>query len=432
MRPWLFVAGVLTLAAAALSCTDDHPATFPSALRIEAVIPPAGATHVPVDTAVEIRVDGDPRGRGIPDSVFTVNGLPMRVESVREDALVIRPVALLPYNRVCRVRVSAEGWNAAGGCLEADTSWSFTTDPGPPGVTWSRKTSGTGADLTAVAATGSGYVAVGRDGTVLESENGLAWHPDSFDPPQADLAGVFSLSNLFLVTTAGELYASSPGGAWEPWDPGVTGFQARALAETGPPAASALVVAGTDSDETGVVVRWDGAAAQVFSWESVGPLADVIWSSYYARCFAVGRSGEILHSPDGVQWMEAPPLAPGSFSGGEAVAVRSGYNGGSALVVAVGNGIVCSEDGHSQWSVCASPAAVLHDVVWTGERFVAVGEGGLILVSLDGRDWSAVESGTTVSLHGVSTSGATVVAVGDGGTILRSPADPPEPGGVVE
>jgi hypothetical protein len=37
----------------------------------------------------------------------------------------------------------------------------------------------------------------------------------------------------------------------------------------------------------------------------------------------------------------------------------------------------------------------LNEVVWTGTRFVAVGEKGMILASEDGADWRIVENAPT-------------------------------------
>ncbi|MDH3401932.1 MAG: hypothetical protein OEM03_13320 [Chromatiales bacterium] len=62
----------------------------------------------------------------------------------------------------------------------------------------------------------------------------------------------------------------------------------------------------------------------------------------------------------------------------------------------------------------------LHDVVWNGSLFVAVGDLGKIVSSPDGITWTARTSGTTQRLNGVSWDGSRFLAVGDGGTILSS------------
>ena len=62
----------------------------------------------------------------------------------------------------------------------------------------------------------------------------------------------------------------------------------------------------------------------------------------------------------------------------------------------------------------------LHDGVWSGSLFVAVGDLGKIVSSPDGITWTARTSGTTQRLNGVSWDGSRFLAVGDGGTILSS------------
>jgi len=67
--------------------------------------------------------------------------------------------------------------------------------------------------------------------------------------------------------------------------------------------------------------------------------------------------------------------------------------------------------------------ASLHNVAWSGNQFVVVGEGGVIRTSLDGASWTPRTSTPLNSnaLNGVAWSGQLFVAVGDSGTILISP-----------
>ena len=69
--------------------------------------------------------------------------------------------------------------------------------------------------------------------------------------------------------------------------------------------------------------------------------------------------------------------------------------------------------------------ASLHDVAWSGNQFVVVGEGGVIRTSSDGAGWTSQTSLPLNSntLNGVAWSGQLFVAVGDSGAILISPTD---------
>lgn len=62
----------------------------------------------------------------------------------------------------------------------------------------------------------------------------------------------------------------------------------------------------------------------------------------------------------------------------------------------------------------------LSDVVWSGERFIAVGEDGVILTSEDGIDWAQQGSGTNADLANITSYGTIIVVVGHDGAVLLS------------
>ena len=62
----------------------------------------------------------------------------------------------------------------------------------------------------------------------------------------------------------------------------------------------------------------------------------------------------------------------------------------------------------------------LNDVIWSGERFVAVGEDGVILTSEDGIEWVQQESGTGAGLNDITSYRSDIVAVGQDGVVLLS------------
>lgn len=63
----------------------------------------------------------------------------------------------------------------------------------------------------------------------------------------------------------------------------------------------------------------------------------------------------------------------------------------------------------------------LVDVKWSGTQWITVGQRGTILTSPDGVTWTPRASGTTKGVIGVAWSGNGFVAVGAVGTILTSP-----------
>jgi hypothetical protein len=128
---------------------------------------------------------------------------------------------------------------------------------------------------------------------------------------------------------------------------------------------------------------------------------------------AVGRSGTILTSPDGVTWMSRTSGTPRNLWG-----ITYGNN----TFVAVGDGdtILTSPDGVIWTPRVSGTANDLLGVTYGNGFFVAVGYPGAIFTSPDGVTWTPRSSGSSNYLYGVSYGNNTFVAVGSGGIILTS------------
>jgi len=182
------------------------------------------------------------------------------------------------------------------------------------------------------------------------------------------------------------------------------------------------------------------------------PQVDSLRISYGNGIFvAVGESGSLYTSPDGVTWRGRSSgtnqsLLDAACGGGTFVAVgRSGtiltsldgtawtwrnsgtgrdLNGvgyGQGIFVAVGDhgAILTSPDG-ATWAVRHSDTHQwLKKVAYGSGTFVAVGGNGTLLTSTDGAAWTARNSGTRGHLEGIAYGKKTFVAVGD--AILTSP-----------
>lgn len=96
------------------------------------------------------------------------------------------------------------------------------------------------------------------------------------------------------------------------------------------------------------------------------------------------------------------------------------------LTVRVGSGgaIETNEDPTAPANVWLARTSgvsdTLHDVVWNGLAFAAVGDNGTIILSADGVDWVSVTSGVSVQLDAIAAAGFVLIAVGDLGTIIQS------------
>lgn len=216
-------------------------------------------------------------------------------------------------------------------------------------------------------------VAVGDNGTVLTSENGINWTVRSSGTIRRLSGAAFGGSRFVVVGDAGVIRTSQDGG--ETW-------QAR--------------VSGTTSDLRGLA---HGSAGFV----------------------AVGEDGRIVTSESGVSWTAQEAVTMSSlndiiFSDGSYTAVGGRWNvHGRAR-------ILTSADGAS-WSVeeLAIPT-ILYGVGFGEGILVAAGAGGTI-VSYNDDAWEESASPVTETLSGVAYGAGHFVAVGRNGTIARSTTD---------
>jgi hypothetical protein len=167
------------------------------------------------------------------------------------------------------------------------------------------------------------------------------------------------------------------------------------------------------------------------NWHLRNPLPqgnDLRGVTYGSGTFvAVGDSGTILTSPDGVTWTIATSGTNSDLSGvtyDNGIFVALGKNKGHPTT---GGTILTSPDGLT-WTVRVSGTIGLSAVTYGNGTFVTVGTGGTILTSPDGLTWTVRVSGTSVSLFGVTYGNGTFVAVGESalaphrdGKILTSP-----------
>lgn len=191
---------------------------------------------------------------------------------------------------------------------------------------------------------------------------------------------------------------------------------------------------------------------QPWKQRNPGSLSQLSWLG--DRWMAVSESKLIFTSPDGVDWQSAPYgtygitavarigdafLAPTSSSktllsmnGGAnwflrdnpAAAARV-FAGNGSLVVGIGNDatgtkVVTTTDGFT-WTATETVPSALADgaLVWTGDRFVAVGQ-DKIAWSINGSTWT-ITTWTGQWLHDVTGQpGGPLLAVGDQGQIARS------------
>lgn len=126
------------------------------------------------------------------------------------------------------------------------------------------------------------------------------------------------------------------------------------------------------------------------SWQRRGEEVDVAWNDIAfaddQTVWVVGEFGSMMTSPDaGASWQEVEPASERSLM---AIAFR---NPQTAVAVGLDGLILRTTDGGHSWdSVDADTPLHLFDVVWDGEKWIAVGAMGVVVVgSENAESWQA-------------------------------------------
>jgi serine/threonine protein kinase len=275
--------------------------------------------------------------------------------------------------------------------------------------TWHLQHSGTSQDLWGIAWSGSQFVVVGRNGTILTSPNGITWTAQNSGTNELLASVVWSGSQFVAVGTLGTILTSPDGRTWTPQNSN-TGEWLHSVAWSG----SQFVAVGFAGT---LVTSPDGRAWATQNSGTAQELFGVAWSK--SQFVAVGRGLTILTSPNGRVWA----TQDSSSSGVDTRNVLLGVTGSSSQFVVVGdNGtILTSPDGHAWTAQNSGTSTSLRSIAWSDSQFVALGWRFTIRTSPDGITWMAQNSGTPQYLSSVTGAGSQFVAVGDAGTILTSP-----------
>jgi hypothetical protein len=353
----------------------------------------------------------------------------------------------------------------------------------PDGMSWTQQASTTTASLSAVAYSDNGFSVVGL-GVALTSPDGLSWTAHELAGAYEDVAFAEHLGRFVATGFGGSIITSADGASWteatsltpqsvlegiaagngtvvvvgtdgmiySAMDPGVDAWTTRSSgaslfnvvrigerlialggygrvltstdgvawshADTGNREDFLFDIAASDSryvlaGQSYLVSSADSITWDAREWLGATSACDgVVWTG--ALFVAACTGGVIRLSPDGVAW-EAILLGDNSQR------ITDVAWSGSVLVAASSTGMMQSSDGRAWTPVPVAGMTRPRSLVWTGTRFVAVGDGGAIAHSQDGATWTAATSGVTDDLTTITWTGDELVAIASNGTVLSSP-----------
>lgn len=232
--------------------------------------------------------------------------------------------------------------------------------------TWSPATSPTTNALWSVGYGGGHFVAVGENGTIVSSPDGLSWTSRVVGVPTAWLvAAAYGAGTWVVVGDNGLILTSTDLSAWN----------LRA---------------------SGTTARINGVAYGAGRW------------------MAVAESGELLTSTNASLWTALRP------SNDRLHGVVHAYG---QFVISGDNGLVRTTIDATDYDEKVLPGSLFVEAVTYARRsFVAVGEAGFAVSSTDAVSWTTLTTGTDSHFRGVAEFNNQFIAAGTAGTIATTPS----------
>ena len=282
-------------------------------------------------------------------------------------------------------------------------------------ITWSISTLATTFlkySYAAIAYGSSKFVVVGyatsSDTSLLNSADGATWSPQTSVTGNPNISNLAWSGSSFVAAGVGGKVFTSTTGAGNSWTLRTIGptNDLRGVSY----GASKWLVMVSDAN-SGTLTSLDSV-----SWAYLSATSAVMGGAYGNGKYVVVGSGLIFYSTDGLTWSAA--------LGQSALFTSVAYGGGVFAAVGSSGAIATSTDGVSWATVSYSSTTNFNSVTWDGGKFVAVGSVGSTWVaatSLTGASWVQPPSATGSGiLQGVASGPSGLVAVGNAGLVLTS------------
>jgi hypothetical protein len=261
------------------------------------------------------------------------------------------------------------------------------------------------------------FIAVGRNGAIVSSADGVIWESINSGTTKWLKAIMYSNQNFKAVGWDGVYLTSADGRQWN------------------------VQVMATVNDYHNDIIFAGGLYIVVGYFNDIAPRGNVIssldginWNvdtmfagynygiAHGANTYIVtGNSGKILSSPDCDIWTK-------ETSGSNSNLISVCYANNLFVVVGTNGVILSSIDGLNWSTVGAVTPETLYEVRYYQDTWIAVGANGTLLTSKSGDNWEMRNSNTNSDLRSIAFGENTVVAVGENGLILQSDSLDPNNG----
>jgi hypothetical protein len=256
----------------------------------------------------------------------------------------------------------------AGTIFAGDFNYTSTD---PPGVTaWTPPTSipaGFVGDLSAVMFSGSQFIALGTDGSILTSADGNTWILSTNPVPSGGTSGPRMNSIAFGLVSGATIYVAVGDGG--------------------------NIFTSPD------LVTWTAAASSTGN-----NLYNVSFPN--GSFVATGANGTLLTSADAITWT-LPNSIPSTSN-----ALRGATFGAGSYAVVGDAGTILTSPDLTTWTLTPPPLTQDLRAIRFGTRFVAVGQGGMVAYSDDAISWLTTSSGSASGLAAVIFTPGMYLAVG--------------------
>lgn len=268
---------------------------------------------------------------------------------------------------------------------------------------------------------GQKYIAIDeRTNNVVSSSDGISWQSQKFkiddenfpalSEEEREIDDIIWANNQFWAVGARGIILTSPDGFNWHLNTKQTNQTQRLSSIAWSGSKFVAVGRGQMGMDGKIIMSEDGenwfiGDSQYPNIEKVRWIKDKFW--------AVGDDGIIISSSDGDNWDKKEiPIASNTAQYRNLVFYDIAYDG-KQFVIAGGKYILSSPDGESWTIVAEQDRDYVRHIVWSGSKFVAVGDAGVILSSNDGKNWAKDVSNTNEYLEQIIWSGNRFVIVGN-------------------